>query len=1101
MIFHVSSVYPPKLGGLEKVVQNLAKTQKQMGQDVSVITSNQGITDGEISNDGFPVLRLKSFVVANTTIIPTLPFKLLRIKRNDTAHVHIVQAFTPEMVWLASKVKHFSYVVHIHLDTTPSGLAGFLLRPYKRLILKRVLRAAKFVVVFTDDQKADVIQKYGLDPSRIKVIPNGVDSKFYYDELRTIHKKPRLLFVGRLNFQKNIQQLLHALDGVSDQFETTIIGDGELGPELKELTNSLGLKNVTFAGRKEGEELLNYYKAADIFVLPSEREGMPLVLLEAMAMGLPVVATNVTGSRDVIKDGENGLLVPYDDADAFREALLKIESDSKSYEAMCRASRKMAEQYSWGKVASKVDRTYKEQPKVQELKVVPQTIKTAPAIDLTLWPLVLPLLIVANLAYLPKEFFGWVITLSFFLLVPGYLLLSCLGHGIKSRWEIMSFSLGLSLLLLMVSGLALNSLHVFGLARPFTTLNIFATLDLVALILLGLNRKKHIKLPSLHIRPSAEQIAVSSALTMLPPLAIGGAIRLNNGVSNVLTMILFAAIPVLFIYLITHKKLKSLYPYAVLMFGMAVLLSTSLRGWSITGHDIQHEFRVFQITSSNSFWNIHNPAGDPYNACLSITILPTIIARITSVSAPYVYKAVFQVIFAFGLVPIFSLLKRLSGTQKALIGALIFISFPPFLEDMPYLNRQEIAFVFFALLVLVTFMNMARKPKTVLTILCLLGVTLSHYSSGYVTLGILVLSWLFYKLLTHRRSNWQPFILPALSLPVILAALLFTFLWNAQVTTTTSGLRKTLTETAEGLWGNSPTQADGVSYSILSPSTVSPTVVLAKYAGKSANQVQYVPSPNLPITAAGRAVSHIISAATLNSFLRSFSAKILQILLILGVIIYFFKQKAKLSAKETYFYALTLACLTLLVLITILPQLSEDYSVTRLFQQTLVITAFVIVSALEFLLGFLGRIKIHVLALFFALLFLELSGFMPQALGGYVAQLSLNNSGQYYDLYYVHSGEVLASSWLLQHRGHQSVAADSYAAIRFPQYPFEKAHPESPVFAPYAQYLYQDYANKNQRLYAGFINGDVIEYSYTSPVATNGNLVYASQDSSIYHQK
>jgi glycosyltransferase involved in cell wall biosynthesis/uncharacterized membrane protein len=1090
-VVHVASSYPPKLGGLEKVAQVLAETESKKGLMVRIITSDQDAARA-IVTDAVPVNRLKSFVIANTTIIPSLLSKLLRINKNETVHLHITQAFTPEMVWLAAKLKGFSYVAHIHLDVPPSGPAGFLLKIYKPLVLGRILRQAAYVSVFTEDQKHELGKRYGVDDARVVVIPNGVEDKFYYDQERTLHSLPRLLFVGRLNYQKNLAQLLHALDGISDQFVTTLVGEGELENELKDLAKELHLQNITFAGRKEGEDLLAYYRQADVFVLPSEREGMPLVLLEAMAMRLPIVATNVTGSRDVVTDEKNGLLVPYDDAQSFREALLGITADKERYVKMSQAAFEFAKQHSWKRIAGKFIKLYKQSQRTVQ---VSQTVK-----QIKLWQIVLPLLVLANAAFAERNIAGWIVTLGFFLLIPGYLLLSSMKHGIRSRWEIASFSLGLSVLLMMVGGLLLNSLHTFGLHHPLSTPYVFATLDITTLGLLGLNKRKMVQLSPMRWSLSAESTLVGGLLALLPLLAIGGAIRLNNGASNILTMVLFALLPVLFIVLIARKSLRPIYPYAVFMMALAILLSTSLRGWSITGHDIQHEFRVFQMTSTKGFWNIGDPAGDPYNACLSITILPTMIAKLTSISAPYIYKAVFQGIFAFGLVPLYALIKRLGGAQKGLIGALIFMSFPPFLEDMPYLNRQEIAFVFFALLMLVSFMNMARKPKTILTVLCLLGVTLSHYSSGYVTLSLLALSWLFYKLLSHRRTNWQPFTLPALSLPIIAAAFLFTFLWNAQITNTTSGLRQTVSDTIVGLEGKPSSQASGVSYSLLSAPTESPVTVLSKYAGSSADQVQYIPSPNLPITKAGRVVSRVISPATLNSFLRSFSAKVLQLLLFLGAILYFFKQRSKLSAKETYFYALTLACIAVLALITLLPELSVDYSVTRLFQQTLVITALVIVTAVEFLLGFLKQYKIYAVAVFFAILFIELSGFLPQALGGYVAQLSLNNSGQYYDIYYVHNGEVLASTWLQDNHGSQTVAADDYAAIRFPNYPFEKVYLNNPVLAPSAKYLYQDYANMHQGLYGGFIDGDVIEYQYTSPIATNGNLVYVNQDSRIYHQ-
>lgn len=113
-----------------------------------------------------------------------------------------------------------------------------------------------------------------------------------------------------------------SLEGISDQFVTRIVGDGELRSKLEQQARELNLKNVTFAGRKDDDELRDEYDAADIFVLPSEREGMPLVLIDAMAMRLPAVGTDVLGIRDMIDDGTNGLLAPLDDATKFRAPTL-----------------------------------------------------------------------------------------------------------------------------------------------------------------------------------------------------------------------------------------------------------------------------------------------------------------------------------------------------------------------------------------------------------------------------------------------------------------------------------------------------------------------------------------------------------------------------------------------------------------------------------------------------------------------------------------------------------------------------------------------------------------------------------------------------------
>jgi uncharacterized membrane protein/glycosyltransferase involved in cell wall biosynthesis len=1112
MIFHVSSVYPPKLGGIEKVVQALSRTQKKLGKEVSVLTSDQGINDGKFAKESFTVSRLKSFSFANTTIIPSLPSRLLRLKRDDIAHVHLAQAYVPEVVWAISKLKGFSYIAHIHLDVPPSGPAGFLLKLYKPLVLKRVLHAAKFTVVFTEEQKGEVVQRYSLDPAKVKVVPNGVEDTFYYDKKRKIHKKPRLLFVGRLNYQKNLQQLLHALDGVSDQFETTIVGDGELKPELKHLAKDLKLKNVSFPGRKDGKKLLAHYHKADIFVLPSEREGMPLVLLEAMAMGLPIVATDVTGSRDVVSNGKNGFLVPHGDADEFRNALLRLKTKPKLYESMSKSGRKIANQYSWDKVASQFDSLYAKKVTTSQSddnrsdasgNSVDNRIQTKSRYFL--WQAILPLLVLANAAYFAKDILGWIITLGFFLFVPGYLALNRIKHGMKSNWEIASFSLGLSLLIIMAGGLSLNSLHAIGLGQPLTSPYIFAMLDLVTVVLIAVNRAAQISVPRIRLRTNIEQIVCASILTFLPLLAIGGAIRLNNGASNILTMLLFALIAGLFMILVWRKELEVLYPYGIFTIALSILFSTSLRGWSITGHDIVHEFEVFQATSNTGLWHTLTPYRDPYSACLSITILPTIMAKITSISDAYIYKVVFQMIFAFSVVPIYLLTRKLSNSRSALIGALLFISFPPFLNDMPFLNRQEIAFLFFGLLLLVNFMEITYTQKFLLSCAFVVGIVFSHYSSSYVTLGLLSFAWAFYQLITHRSKDSRAFSLPILSLPFIIGSILLTLSWNAIVTQTSPGVEHTIHKAIETIEHRNFTQANGVGYSLFSFSTQNPTKILNNYAGKTANEVKYIPEANLPRTEVGNVISHVVPVETINNLVRSSSAKILQLLLLIGTFLLFVKRRhdRNTSQRDTYFLALTAACLALLVLMVLVPQLSVAYSVTRLFQQTLIIIALPIVLAAQTLFSKAGQYKTYVVAGFFAILFLHLSGFIPQLLGGYPPQMALNNAGTYYDIYYVHKGETLSADWIdvkaQVSTAKVDVDADEYGKTRFLNYPFQKEYIVNPVVADEykTEYLYQDYVNVHRGVYAAFLDGDVLEYTFNDQTGSR-NLVYVNQSSRIY---
>ena len=358
-VVHVTPKYPPSLGGLEKVVASLAGIRAARGLPVEVLTSRDRRGHGPGDDPPF-VRRLSAVEVAHTMVIPELPLRLLRLERGTVVHLHIAQAFTPEAVWAAHRLRALPYVAHLHLDAGPSGPAGGLLKVYKPVVLRRVLREAGVVVVFTEEQAESVVTAYGVEPARVRVVPNGVDGSFFHPPRRLpTGRRPRLLFVGRLSVQKNLPQLLDALEGVSERFDTVLVGDGELEAELRARVGRLGLANVTFAGRADGEALLSRYADADVFVLPSEREGMPLALLEAMAMALPTVATDIPGTRDVV-DGQLGTLVPLGDAAALRSALVDLSSDPAAYGRMSAAARARAESYTWDRVADQFELLYTE---------------------------------------------------------------------------------------------------------------------------------------------------------------------------------------------------------------------------------------------------------------------------------------------------------------------------------------------------------------------------------------------------------------------------------------------------------------------------------------------------------------------------------------------------------------------------------------------------------------------------------------------------------------------------------------------------------------------------------------------------------------------
>jgi glycosyltransferase involved in cell wall biosynthesis len=358
-VVHVIPSYPPSLGGAEKVAQSLVNMRRDVGSTV-VLTSRDPKEYSGVAEDGF-VRRFRALHLSHTKIIPGLAGALFRVPRGALIHVHITSAFLPEMAYAAHVLRGTRYVAHVHFDIgTSASWAGLVLRRvWMPVVLPRVLRAAAAVAVYTESQRQIIISEYGVDPQRVVTVRNGIDASFFTDDNRALHAKPRVLFVGRLAVEKNVRLLLEALAGTSGRFETTLAGEGPLAGELRQQAASLGLDDLHFHGRADGEDLRNLYRAADIFVLPSKSEGgLSLALLEALAAGLPVVATDLATSREIVVHGENGFLVAPDDPAELAAALLEIVDDADRYERMSRMARKLAEQYRWDAVRDDFERMY-----------------------------------------------------------------------------------------------------------------------------------------------------------------------------------------------------------------------------------------------------------------------------------------------------------------------------------------------------------------------------------------------------------------------------------------------------------------------------------------------------------------------------------------------------------------------------------------------------------------------------------------------------------------------------------------------------------------------------------------------------------------------
>lgn len=359
-IIQVSSYYPPHLGGQENAVQGLAQQLAAAGNTVQVLTSTQGGAEpGAQQEGGVEITRLKGFVFGHAPIMPRFAWQLLRAaKPGSVVHVHIGQAFTPEMVWLASKLRRFPYIAQLHIDFEPSGPASILLPLYKRFVLKPVLRSAAAVVTLNKKTLRTVRTTYGFS-GRAHILPNGIDETYFALKRPKLAATPpktlRLLFVGRLSKQKNIVELLKALKITKRRATLDIIGDGEERQIVQKTIKKLGLKNVTMHGRLSREAVLPFYKTCHALIMPSLYEAQPLVLLEAMAARIPIIGTNVIGVAEHIKNA--GIIVE-PTAPSLARGIKLYDQQYDNLATFVNTAHKKATTYRWQPTIKKYEALY-----------------------------------------------------------------------------------------------------------------------------------------------------------------------------------------------------------------------------------------------------------------------------------------------------------------------------------------------------------------------------------------------------------------------------------------------------------------------------------------------------------------------------------------------------------------------------------------------------------------------------------------------------------------------------------------------------------------------------------------------------------------------
>lgn len=290
--------------------------------------------------------------------------KLLKQEKYD-----VVQAFftvpSGAIAWKLRREFGVPYIVSLRGSDVPgySDRFGFLypfLRPIARCVWGRA------AAVISNSQGLKELALRTNPRQEVGIIPNGVDVKHFMPAQKGSENGSKIikltLGASRVTDRKGIKYLIEAIDLLKDEFEFSlkVIGEGNAKARLEQMVQELGLEKwITFVGRIPREETLPYYQEADVFVLPSLNEGMSNAMLEALACGLPIIATRTGGAEELVREGVNGLLIKQEDAHDLARALRALVSDADMRSRMGEESRTLAESMSWENVAQQYVEVYR----------------------------------------------------------------------------------------------------------------------------------------------------------------------------------------------------------------------------------------------------------------------------------------------------------------------------------------------------------------------------------------------------------------------------------------------------------------------------------------------------------------------------------------------------------------------------------------------------------------------------------------------------------------------------------------------------------------------------------------------------------------------
>lgn len=358
-VVQVTPYFLPKIGGIENYVSRLSYELRKKGWDVKIIT-----TGFEKNRENVIYLRPVFSILRNP-----IPFGLKKILENEKADIFHLHSHWFIISYLSTKYipKKFPIVLTSHsADIPPKNILTKTLRFFYFKFAKKVLENSRKIIALTQSEKKKLIDIFGLKEEKIEVIPNGIyfkdfkkclNKNEFYEKYSLSEDTFKILFVSRIVPEKRPYLLAEAAKFLPSDVEILFVGPGD--EKLIKKLSSIST-NIKFFGSIPFKDLVSFYHYSDLFVFLGTWEGLPTVILEAMACGLPILSVDVGGVREVILQVKGNKIIKPTMNELISSILYFYKNRDMAKKVGARNKELVKKKYEWKSISQQIIKIYKE---------------------------------------------------------------------------------------------------------------------------------------------------------------------------------------------------------------------------------------------------------------------------------------------------------------------------------------------------------------------------------------------------------------------------------------------------------------------------------------------------------------------------------------------------------------------------------------------------------------------------------------------------------------------------------------------------------------------------------------------------------------------